>query len=98
MKFAKTRGGIDDHAAWCGGKRQNKQQQQERQQNTKNRHVFQKQSYLKTEAGLFFAPGDGRQLQEITADNQLDASKRLGRPPHRPRFFTEINRLKLSCN
>lgn len=39
---------------------------------------------LETEAGLFFSFGDGRQLEEVPTNNQLDAPKRLRRSPHRP--------------
>lgn len=84
-KFAETRGGIDDHGTWCRGKRQ-------------KTGMYSKKSYLKTEAGLFLSLWDRRQLKEVTADNQLDASKRLGRPSHRPRIFTEINGLSCDLN
>lgn len=39
---------------------------------------------LETEAGLFLSLGDGRQLEEVPTNDQLDAPKRLRRPPHRP--------------
>lgn len=34
-------------------------------------------SHLETEAGLVLSLGDGRQLQEVTTDDQLDAPERL---------------------
>lgn len=43
-----------------------------------------RRSDLETEAGLFLSLGDGRQLEEVPTHDQLDASKRRGRPPHRP--------------
>lgn len=39
-------------------------------------------SDLETEAGLFLSPRNRRQLEEVTTDDQLDASKWLSRPPH----------------
>lgn len=39
-------------------------------------------SYLETEPGLFLSLGDGRQLEEVPTNNELNASERLRRPTH----------------
>lgn len=54
---------------------------------TQNKH---RPSYLETEAGFFLSLGDGRQLEEVPTNNELNASKRLRRPPHRPWLVTDI--------
>lgn len=54
---------------------------------TQNKH---RPSYLETEAGFFFSLGDRRQLEEVPTNNELNASKRLRRPPQRPWLVTDI--------